>query len=60
MIAIGVAFILIGVIFLFIIPWVGVPAGIIGLVLVALWVGGVGRGLTRGASRREKPAQPPL
>ena len=60
MIGVGLVLLVLGVICLFIIPWVGVPAGIIGLVLVALWVGGVGRGLTRGASRREKPAQPPL
>jgi len=40
MIGLGFALVLIGVIFLFIIPWVGIPVGIIGLVLAILWFAG--------------------
>jgi hypothetical protein len=42
---IGVAFglIVIGVALLFIIPWVGIAAGIVGLVLAILYIAGIGR-----------------
>jgi hypothetical protein len=43
MIGVGIAFIVVGVIFLFVIPWVGIAAGIVGLVLAILWVAGFGR-----------------
>jgi hypothetical protein len=33
----------IGVILLFIIPWVGIAAGIVGLILAILYVAGIGR-----------------
>src|SRR4051794_32940221 len=44
MIGVGIAFILVGVLFLFLVPWVGIPVGIIGLVLAILWMAGFGRG----------------
>jgi hypothetical protein len=34
MLAASIAFIVVGVIFLFFIPWVGIPVGIIGLILL--------------------------
>jgi hypothetical protein len=42
---IGVAFglIVLGVILLFIIPWVGIAAGVVGLILAILYVAGIGR-----------------
>ena len=43
MIGVGIAFIVVGLIFLFIVPWVGIPVGIVGLVLAVLWLAGVGR-----------------
>jgi hypothetical protein len=43
MIAAAVALIVIGVIFFFIIPWVGIVAGIVGLVLLVLFLTGIGR-----------------
>jgi uncharacterized membrane protein YccF (DUF307 family) len=43
MIGVGIAFILVGIVVLFIIPWVGIPVGIVGLVLAILWVAGFGR-----------------
>ena len=43
MIGVAVAFIVAGVIFLFLIQWVGIVAGIVGLVLAILWVAGFGR-----------------
>jgi len=42
-IGVGLAFIAVGLIFLFIIPWVGIAVGIVGLVLAVLWVTGFGR-----------------
>ena len=43
MIGVGIAFIVVGIIFLFIVPWVGIVAGIVGLLLAVLWVAGFGR-----------------
>jgi hypothetical protein len=43
MIGIALALIVIGVVLLFLIPWVGVPVGIVGLVLALLYLAGVGR-----------------
>ncbi|MFL5960842.1 MAG: hypothetical protein ACJ75G_11315 [Gaiellaceae bacterium] len=43
MIGLGIAFIVVGLIFLFVIPWVGIAVGIVGLVLAVLWVAGFGR-----------------
>ena len=36
MIGVGIALIVLGVVFLFIVPWVGIPAGLLGLVLAFL------------------------
>ena len=43
MIAVGLAFIVVGIIFLFLIPWVGIAVGLVGLVLALLWVAGFER-----------------
>jgi Flp pilus assembly protein TadB len=48
MIGAGMALVVLGVIFLFIIPWVGIPVGIVGLVLAILWFAGFGRRAARG------------
>lgn len=48
MIGVGLALIVVGLIFLFIIPWVGIPVGIIGVVLAVLYVAGFGRRAARG------------
>ena len=50
MIGVGIAFIIVGIVFLFIVPWVGIPVGIVGLVLALVWIAGFGR---RAASRDE-------
>ena len=47
MIGIGIAFVVIGIIFLFIIPWVGIPVGIIGIILALLYFAGFGRRASR-------------
>ncbi len=54
MIGVGVALVVIGIIFLFVVPWVGIPVGMVGLVLATLWLAGFGRRLGRGgrAARR--------
>ena len=43
MIGVAIAFIVVGIVFLFLVPWVGIAAGIVGLVLAILWVAGFGR-----------------
>jgi hypothetical protein len=48
MIGVALAFIVLGLIVLFVIPWVGIAVGIVGLVLAVLWVAGFGR---RAAAR---------
>ncbi len=53
MIGVGIAFIVVGLIFLFIVPWVGIPVGLVGLVLAILWLAGFGR----RAVGRETPAE---
>jgi hypothetical protein len=42
-IGVGIALIVLGVVFLFIVPWVGIPAGLLGLLLAFLWLVGFGR-----------------
>jgi hypothetical protein len=43
MIGLALALIVIGVVFLFILPWVGVPLGILGVVLLVLYLAGFAR-----------------
>ena len=43
MIGVALALIVVGVVLLFIIPWVGIAAGIVGLILAILYVAGIGR-----------------
>lgn len=57
MIGVGIALVVVGVVFLFVIPWVGIPVGIVGLILGVLWVAGFGRSAVRGddpADRRSR------
>ncbi|HET7352863.1 MAG TPA: hypothetical protein VFJ11_02290 [Gaiellaceae bacterium] len=53
MIGAGIAFIVVGIVFLFIVPWVGIPVGLVGLALAILWLAGFGR----RAIDREAPAE---
>jgi hypothetical protein len=43
MIGVGIALIVLGLILLFIVPWVGIAAGVVGLILAVLVLFGVGR-----------------
>jgi hypothetical protein len=54
MIGVGIALIVVGIIFLFIVPWVGIPVGIVGLILAVLYVAGFGR----RAVQADQPQQP--
>lgn len=54
MIGLGIAFIIVGLIFFFTLFWVGVPVALIGIVLVVLYFAGFGRRAARG----EQPQQP--
>jgi ABC-type antimicrobial peptide transport system permease subunit len=47
MIAAFIAMLVIAVIFIFLVPWVGILAGIVALILLVLFLVGVGRGVTR-------------
>ena len=48
MIGLGIAFIVVGIVFLFIVPWVGIPVGIVGLILTIAYFAGFGRRAARG------------
>jgi len=48
MIGVGIALVVVGVVFLFIVPWVGIPVAMVGLVLAVLWLAGFGRHVVRG------------
>ena len=48
MIGVAIAFIVIGIILLFLVPWVGIAAGVVGLVLAIIWVAGFGRRAAEG------------
>jgi hypothetical protein len=54
---IGVAFglLVIGVVLLFFVPWVGLPAGIVGIVLFVLYLFGIGRRATTGEAPEPGP-----
>jgi uncharacterized membrane protein YccF (DUF307 family) len=57
MIGLALAFLVVGVIFLFFIPWVGIPVGIVGVILAALYLFGVGRRAATGEA--PEPGAPP-
>jgi hypothetical protein len=40
MIGLALALIVIGIVFLFVFPWVGVPLGIVGVILLVLYLAG--------------------
>jgi hypothetical protein len=42
-IAASLALIAIGIVFLFFLPWVGIPVGIVGLILFVAYLAGFGR-----------------
>jgi Flp pilus assembly protein TadB len=54
MIGVGIALVVIGIVLLFIIPWVGIPVGIVGIVLAALYFAGFGRRAARDTSAADR------
>jgi Flp pilus assembly protein TadB len=54
MIGAALALIVVGIIFLFIIPWVGIPVGVVGIILAIAYLAGFGR----RTARAEQPQQP--
>jgi hypothetical protein len=46
MLALAIVLLIVGVVFLFITGWVGIPAGIVGLILLAIYFVGDGRRAT--------------
>ena len=53
MIGVGITLVVIGIILLFLVPWVGWVVGFVGLLLAILWFAGFGRRAARG----ENPAR---
>jgi hypothetical protein len=47
-IGVGIAMLVIGIIFLFVIPWIGFVVGLVGLALAVVWIAGFGRSAARG------------
>jgi hypothetical protein len=55
-IGVGIAMLVIGIIFLFVIPWVGFVVGLVGLALAVIWIAGFGRSAARGETTpRRRP-----
>jgi hypothetical protein len=52
MIAAFVALLVLTVIFIFLVPWVGIVAGVVAAILLALILFGVGRGVTHDRPAR--------
>jgi hypothetical protein len=52
MIGVGIALVIVGIVLLFMLPWVGIVVGIVGIALFGLWLAGFGRAAMRG----EQPA----
>jgi 4-hydroxybenzoate polyprenyltransferase len=52
MIGVGIALLVVGIIVLFMLPWVGIVLGVVGLVLTVMYFAGFGRRAARG----EQPA----
>lgn len=48
MIGVGIALVVVGVVLLFLVPWVGWIVGFVGLLLAVLWFAGFGRRAARG------------
>ena len=48
MIGAALALIVLGVIFIFLVPWVGIAAGAVGLVLLVLFLAGFGKRAAEG------------
>jgi hypothetical protein len=48
MIGIALALIAIGIVLLFLLPWVGIPVGIVGLALFVAYLAGFGRRAAEG------------
>ncbi len=46
MLPLALVLVVVGVIFLFVIPWVGIPVGVLGLILLVVYVVGSGRRAT--------------
>ena len=55
MLAVALAAIVVGIVFLFVIPWVGIPVGIVGLLLLGLWLIAFTRKSPRAAAEETAP-----
>jgi Flp pilus assembly protein TadB len=58
MLAAAIAAVVVGIVFLFIIPWVGVPVGVLGVILLAVYLVGASRRAARPRSESGPPAEP--
>jgi hypothetical protein len=52
MIGAALALIVVGIVMLFMLPWAGIAVGVVGFVLVTLWLAGFGRRPSRQAQPR--------
>jgi hypothetical protein len=54
MLAVALAMIVVGIAFRFVIPWVGFPLGIVGVLLLVIWLVAVGRKSPRTAAEESR------
>jgi hypothetical protein len=50
MLAVALAAVVVGLVFLFIVPWVGIPLGVVGLILLGVYLFGARRQATEPRS----------
>jgi len=53
MIGVGLALVIVGIVMLFLVPWVGWVVCVVGLALAILWFAGFGRRAARGEQPTE-------
>jgi Flp pilus assembly protein TadB len=54
MLAVAIGAIAVGIVFLFVLPWVGIPVGLVGLVLLGIWLIAVARKSPRAAAEETR------
>ena len=55
MIGLALAFVVVGIVFLFFLPWVGIPVGVVGLLLLIAFLAGWGRRATQSPGSESRP-----
>jgi len=55
MIGVALAAIVVGIVMVFFLPWVGIPVGVVGLILLVVYLAGWGRRATQTPGSESQP-----